>query len=49
MLWGAQLVQSEIVMFTAVFVLLTLLVQAPLLPYVLRWTGCVSHPAPIEP
>lgn len=36
---GPRRVQSEVVMFTAVFVLLTLLVQAPLLPHVLHWTG----------
>ena len=34
----AQLVQAEVVMFTVVFVLLTLLVNAPMLPLILRWT-----------
>ena len=33
-----QSVQAEVVMFTVVFVLLTLLVNAPLLPLILRWT-----------
>jgi hypothetical protein len=33
-------VQSEVVLFTAVFVLLTLLVNAPMLPVVLRLTKC---------
>jgi hypothetical protein len=32
------LVQAEVVMFTVVFVLLTLLVNAPMLPLILRWT-----------
>jgi hypothetical protein len=37
-----QKVQSEVVLFTAVFVLLTLLVNAPMLPVVLRFTKCVA-------
>lgn len=39
---AVQKVQSEVVMFTAIFVLLTLLVNAPMLPKVLRWTGCAD-------
>jgi hypothetical protein len=35
-------VQSEVVLFTAVFVLLTLLVNAPMLPAVLRMTKCAG-------
>lgn len=35
---SVQKVQSEVVLFTAVFVLLTLLVNAPMLPIVLRMT-----------
>ena len=34
-----QSVQASVVLFTVVFVLLTLLVNAPMLPWVLRWTG----------
>ena len=37
-----QKVQSEVVLFTAVFVLLTLLVNAPMLPVVLRMTKCAN-------
>lgn len=33
-----QSVQAEVVIFTVVFVLLTLLVNAPMLPRILRWT-----------
>ena len=39
-----QKVQSEVVLFTAVFVLLTLLVNAPMLPVVLRMTKCAGFP-----
>lgn len=34
-----QSVQATVVLFTVVFVLLTLLVNAPMLTWVLRWTG----------
>ena len=51
-LWaGAQIIKAEMVLWTAGFVLLTLVINAPLLPYVLRWTGlskgacCAPDPA----
>lgn len=44
-----QKVQSEVVLFTAVFVLLTLLVNAPMLPVVLRMTKCApSSPMHVD-
>ena len=48
---GAQIIKAEMVLWTAGFVLLTLVINAPLLPYVLRWTGlskgacCAPDPA----
>ena len=39
LLWCLQRIKAEIVMWTAGFVLLTLIVNAPLLPWVLRVTG----------
>ena len=36
---SVQVVQAAVVLFTVVFVLLTLLVNAPMLTYVLKWTG----------
>lgn len=39
-----QRVQSEVVMYTAVFVLLTLLIQAPMLPHILSWTKLDTIP-----
>jgi len=39
-----QKVQSEVVMFTAIFVMLTLLVNAPMLPRILRWTKLDAVP-----
>ncbi len=36
---AAQIIKAEIVLWTAGFVLLTLVINAPMLPYVLRWTG----------
>ena len=35
----AQIIKAEMVLWTAGFVLLTLVINAPMLPYVLRWTG----------
>lgn len=49
---GAQIIKAEMVLWTAGFVLLTLVINAPLLPYVLRWTGlskgACSAPHPAE-
>ena len=45
----AQLVQAEVVMFTVVFVLLTLLVNAPMLPLILRWTRLNVVPPQVLP
>ena len=39
-------IRSEIVLWTALFVLCTLIVNAPLLPRVLSWTGLDAVPAP---
>ena len=39
-------IRSEIVLWTALFVLCTLIVNAPLLPRVLLWTGLDAVPAP---
>lgn len=36
---SAQIIKAEMVLWTAGFVLLTLVINAPMLPYVLRWTG----------
>ena len=43
----AQIIKAEMVLWTAGFVLLTLVINAPMLPYVLRWTG-LNKGAPLS-
>jgi hypothetical protein len=45
---AAQIIKAEIVLWTAGFVLLTLVINAPMLPYVLRWTGLSKGALPLR-
>lgn len=45
---AVQIIKAEIVLWTAGFVLLTLVINAPMLPYVLRWTGLSKGKHPNE-